>query len=79
MTVALTYGPDVQWLKNVTAAGGCRLRLGGRLLTLGAPRRLEPAQGLARAPNPQRFVLRRAVRCRDFVELPVLSEVPAGS
>ncbi len=23
--VALTYGSDVQWLKNVVAAGGCRL------------------------------------------------------
>ena len=31
---ALTYGPDVQWVKNVIAAGECRL------VTLGRSRRL---------------------------------------
>ncbi len=73
VTVALTYGPEVQWLKNVAAAGGCRMRLAGERLVLGAPRRLSEADGLARMPNPQRLVLRRAIRCREFVELPVLS------
>lgn len=74
VTVALTYGPDVQWLKNITAAGGCRMRLGGRWLTLGAPRRVDPPAGLARTPNPQRLLLRHVIRCRDFIELPVLGE-----
>jgi deazaflavin-dependent oxidoreductase (nitroreductase family) len=37
--VALTYGPDVQWVKNVLAAGGCRVRNRGRWVELTEPRR----------------------------------------
>jgi len=32
--VALTYGPDTDWLKNVLAAGGCELLTGGRQIEL---------------------------------------------
>ena len=34
---ALTYGSDVQWLKNVTAAGGCEMRTRGRTIRLRTP------------------------------------------
>lgn len=37
--VALTYGPDVQWLRNVLAAGSCRIRMRGRWVWLNEPRR----------------------------------------
>lgn len=76
VTVALTYGPRVQWLANIRAAGHSRMRLGGQVLDLGAPRMLDEQEGLARMPRPTRFLLRRAVKCRDFVELPVLAEHP---
>jgi deazaflavin-dependent oxidoreductase (nitroreductase family) len=76
VTIALTYGPQVQWLKNVIAAGGCRMRLRGERLTLGPPHRLDVEQGLARMPNPQRVALRRLIHCRDYVELPVLAREP---
>jgi deazaflavin-dependent oxidoreductase (nitroreductase family) len=36
--VALTYGPDTDWLKNVLAAGGCELLTGGKQIELTAPR-----------------------------------------
>jgi deazaflavin-dependent oxidoreductase (nitroreductase family) len=36
--VALTYGQDTDWLKNVIAAGGCQLLSGGRRIDLSAPR-----------------------------------------
>jgi deazaflavin-dependent oxidoreductase (nitroreductase family) len=36
--VALTYGQDTDWLKNVLAAGGCQLLSGGRRIDLSAPR-----------------------------------------
>ena len=36
--VALTYGPDTDWLKNVLAAGGCELLTGGRQIQLSSPR-----------------------------------------
>jgi hypothetical protein len=74
VTVALTYGPGVQWLKNIRAAGGARMRLGRALLELGPPRVLGTEQGIARMPQPIRFVLGRTGFCRDFVELPVVGE-----
>ncbi|MEP7193435.1 MAG: nitroreductase family deazaflavin-dependent oxidoreductase [Actinomycetota bacterium] len=36
--VALTYGPDTDWCKNVLAAGGCELVSGGRIIELTSPR-----------------------------------------
>ena len=37
--LALTYGPDTDWVKNVTAAGGCELLTRGTHIELTAPRR----------------------------------------
>ena len=36
--LALTYGPDTDWAKNVLAAGGCELRTRGRTVPLSSPR-----------------------------------------
>lgn len=36
--IALTYGRDTQWVKNVMAAGGCELHAGGRTMRMGSPR-----------------------------------------
>lgn len=36
--LALTYGADTDWVKNVMAAGGCELQAGGRHIALTAPR-----------------------------------------
>lgn len=36
--VALTYGPDVDWLKNAQHAGGCELETQRRRIRLGTPR-----------------------------------------
>lgn len=70
VTIALTYGPDVDWLKNLRAAGGGRLRLGRDLLILGAPRPLTTADGMSRMPWLPRHILPLA-GCEDFVELPI--------
>ena len=35
--IALTYGPDTDWVKNVLAAGGCELRTRGRVVHLIEP------------------------------------------
>lgn len=72
VTFALTYGPRVDWLRNVRAAGGCRVRMGRAILTLGAPADLTTEEGLARMPAPARVVLRLA-RVDRFVEMPVLA------
>ena len=33
----LTYGSDVQWVKNVLAAGSCEIETRGRVIVLGRP------------------------------------------
>src|SRR5262249_11530555 len=35
--IALTYGPQTDWVKNVLAAGGCELRTRGQTVQLGSP------------------------------------------
>jgi deazaflavin-dependent oxidoreductase (nitroreductase family) len=75
VTIALTYGPNVDWLRNVQAAGGCRMHLGKNLLTLGPPVPLSEAEGLGRMPSPPRQML-PLMGCHDFVELAVLGERP---
>lgn len=36
--IALVYGTDSDWVRNVTAAGGCELNVRGRQLRLIRPR-----------------------------------------
>ena len=79
VTFALTYGPRVDWLRNVRAAGGCRVRMGREILTLGAPVDLPSDVGRSRIPAPARIVL-AVVGVDRFVEMPVLDSEPvAGS
>jgi deazaflavin-dependent oxidoreductase (nitroreductase family) len=49
--IALTYGADTQWVRNVLAAGGCRVLTRGRELPLTAPRIVrDPRRGPVPAP-----------------------------
>jgi deazaflavin-dependent oxidoreductase (nitroreductase family) len=55
--VALTYGPRADWVRNVLAAGECRLERRGRRVRLVNPRVVrDPARRLV--PQPVRLVLR---------------------
>ncbi|NYI92830.1 hypothetical protein HNR02_006205 [Amycolatopsis endophytica] len=36
--VALTYGPDADWVKNVLAAGGCQIETRGQVVRTTQPR-----------------------------------------
>ena len=54
--MALTYGRDVDWVKNVLAAGGCRLQTLGRTVELQDPELIhDPKRRLM--PLPVRFFL----------------------
>ncbi|OBH16142.1 nitroreductase family deazaflavin-dependent oxidoreductase [Mycolicibacter terrae] len=65
--IALTYGPDSDWVKNVVAAGGCQLRTRGRRLTLTAPRLVhDPTRSGVR--RFERRIL-RALHVADFLDL----------
>jgi hypothetical protein len=77
VTFALTYGSGVQWLANARAAGGCTLLHRGRSLSLGAPRMLDTATGLARMPTVIRQILTLA-SVTEFVEFPILATPPGA-
>jgi deazaflavin-dependent oxidoreductase (nitroreductase family) len=67
--VALTYGPQVQWLRNVEAAGGATIVQRRTAYTVGPPRRLHGADGASRLPAWTRAAL-RALDVSEFAELP---------
>jgi hypothetical protein len=55
--VALTYGSDAEWVRNVLAAGGCKLRTRGRAVRLVDPVVFaDPAR--RPVPFPVRMILR---------------------
>lgn len=57
--IALTYGPDRDWVKNVRAAGGCTLVRVGRQLPLVDPQIVGEAEGLPLLPRPVQLAVRR--------------------
>lgn len=68
--IALTYGPDRDWVRNVLAAGGCTLIVRGRPFPMVNPR-LVDAPGSRWAPLPVRAILRRigASQCLDLTSV----------
>ena len=77
VTVALTYGRGTDWLRNVRAAGGCRMRVGPDVLTLGPPRDIATEEGRGRMPAPVRVVL-ALLDVDEFVEFRVLAPTSPG-
>jgi deazaflavin-dependent oxidoreductase (nitroreductase family) len=67
--VALTYGPDAQWVRNVMASGGCLLETRGRTLRITRPRLFHDEQRRS-WPAFVRIVL-GLVNVSDFLELSV--------
>lgn len=64
---ALTYGSDVQWVKNVIAAGWCEIETGGRTLRLTDPRLfIDPERRLM--PLPVRLFL-GLLRVSEFLRM----------
>jgi deazaflavin-dependent oxidoreductase (nitroreductase family) len=65
--LALTYGPDTDWVKNILAAGECELRTRGRVVQLTAPRVYHDAA--RRGIRPVERQVLRAIRVADFLSL----------
>ena len=65
--IALTYGPDAEWVRNVLASGGCTLETRGRTLRLTRPRVFRDERRRS-VPAPVRIVL-GIVGVADFLEL----------
>jgi deazaflavin-dependent oxidoreductase (nitroreductase family) len=65
---ALTYGSDVDWVKNVLAAGGCEMRTRGRVIKLVEPELIVDPQ-LREMPWPLGALLGRLNRVTEIMRM----------
>jgi hypothetical protein len=65
--IALTYGRDRDWVRNVLAAGGCEVETRGHLIHLAHPRIVIDKQR-SLVPQPIRPIL-KAIGVTEFMEL----------
>lgn len=71
IVVALTYGPDVDWLKNCRASETSTFVIKGERVRVGAPRAVSQGEGYARVPRRVRSFL-SILNVSEFVDFPVL-------
>ncbi|MCH8970509.1 MAG: nitroreductase family deazaflavin-dependent oxidoreductase [Acidobacteria bacterium] len=69
--VALTYGLDVDWLKNVREAESSIIVMGGKEVRVGRPEIIPEDEGLARVPKTVGRIL-GILDVNGFVVFPVL-------
>lgn len=67
--IALTYGPEVDWYKNVQAVGGCTLVFHGKDYLINHLEAMEPATALPLFPQPQKIILKSMGLVKDFVKM----------
>lgn len=71
--IALTYGPDSDWVKNVVTAGGAEVKYRGQIHRLTNPHMVQNPR-VASVPRPVRLIL-RLLKVDTFL---LLDETPAG-
>ncbi len=74
--IELTYGPDVDWYRNITAAGGCVVVYRRDEYQVDRIELCSTADGLAAFGFPRSLVL-RLLRRRDFRRLHIAETTPA--
>ncbi|WP_330228015.1 nitroreductase family deazaflavin-dependent oxidoreductase [Nocardia sp. NBC_00508] len=74
--IALTYGSNADWVRNVLAADGCELQSRRRHYAVGTPRvyRDENATDM---PPFIRFMLRKVIKAPEFLSVEVVRELEA--
>jgi deazaflavin-dependent oxidoreductase (nitroreductase family) len=70
--LALTYGPEVDWYRNIVAAGKCRIRRHGKDYAIDKIESMDTDAGLRAFPWIARTILGR-VGAEDFVKLKSVS------
>ena len=65
--IALTYGRERDWVRNVMAAGGCEVKTQGRTLLLQNPH-IVTDEKRALVPGPVRAIL-KAIGVDEFMML----------
>jgi deazaflavin-dependent oxidoreductase (nitroreductase family) len=73
--LALTYGTDTDWVKNVLAADGCELRTRGRVIRLVSPCLFHDET--RRAIRPLERQVLRVLGVADFLSLKTAPAVPS--
>ena len=66
--IALTYGPKVDWYRNMLAAGGGTVFWHRRVYAVGKPEPIDAKTALPVFPTPFRQILRR-IGLQDFVRV----------
>lgn len=59
VAILLTYGPNRDWLKNITAAGQAQMRRHGKTIRLADPRVVTKAEAAPHVQGPIRVVFPR--------------------
>ena len=75
--VALTYGPKVDWYRNMSAAGGGAVLWHKRVYSVGKPEPIDLETALPAFPTLFRSLFRKA-GMQDFVWMKSLSSEPAA-
>ncbi|MGV0782111.1 nitroreductase family deazaflavin-dependent oxidoreductase [Mycolicibacterium sp. XJ775] len=68
--IALTYGPQADWVRNVLAAGGCELESRRHTYRLTAPE-VYTDDKATDMPAFIRFMLRRVIKAPEFLSLKI--------
>ena len=72
IVVALTYGDEVDWLKNTQAAEASAVLMGGEVINVGPPVDVATEDGMALVSLVARIVL-PLIKVDQFVEFPIIS------
>lgn len=72
--IALTYGPEADWVRNVISAGGCELETRRRRYQVGDPR-VYRDDNATDMPAFIRFMLRRVIKAPEFLSVEVVREL----
>lgn len=70
--IALTYGPNVDWYRNLLAAGGGSVYWHRRVYAIGKPEPIDAATALPIFPTPFRQIL-RSQGIQHFVQVSALT------
>ena len=68
--IALTYGPDVDWVKNILKVGDAEVRHRSRLIRVFGPELIPTKEGMAAMPRLVRLIL-RMINVTEFLHLTV--------